>query len=127
MFGSETITFMDVNGTFLLTLHLNMESSLRNTLLPCYQASLPGHLQYANTGASETACSSLGQAIHFDWYNQYCTLVSFISILVFFGCTKENREREHQQIFTQTGFKSMGKKSGHQLQQEKPHPTSPKS
>jgi hypothetical protein len=76
--ASETVTFVDHKGKFLLTLQLNMPSSLRSTLIPRYQAAFPCHLQVTDTAAYEDADVSLGEAIHFSWYNRYSTLVSFI-------------------------------------------------
>jgi hypothetical protein len=55
-----------------------MPSSLRSTLLDRFRSSLPGHLQHvdsANDDGPETSCA---QAVHFDWYNRYSTLVSLI-------------------------------------------------
>jgi hypothetical protein len=55
-----------------------MPNSLRSSLLDFYQSSLPGHLQVVNTACDEDAHTSLGQAIHFDWYNRYSTMVSVL-------------------------------------------------
>lgn len=41
-------------------------------------ASLPGHLHYVDTANDEGPEKACGQAIHFDWYNRYSTLVSLI-------------------------------------------------
>lgn len=58
-----------------------MGSGLRSTLIPRYQAAFPGHLQEADTRTNEKADVSLGEAIHFCWYNRYSTLVS---LFIFF-------------------------------------------
>jgi hypothetical protein len=78
LFISETITFYDLNSILLLTVHLNIPSPLRLTLLDRFRASLPGHLQDVDTANDEGPEKSCGQAIHFDWYNRYSTLVSLI-------------------------------------------------
>ena len=64
--ASETVTFVDDKGKFLVTLQLNMPSHLWSTLIPRYQAAFPGHLQVANTASKEEANVSLGEAIHFS-------------------------------------------------------------
>ena len=79
--ASETATFLDYNGKFLLTLQLNMPSSLRSTLIPRFQASFPGHLEVADTAANEKVDVSVGEAIHFSWYNRYSTSVSLIYLI----------------------------------------------
>jgi hypothetical protein len=79
--ASETVTFLDCHGDFLLTLHLNMTSGLRSSLIPRFQASFPGHLQVADTTANEKVDVSVGEAIHFSWYNRYSTRVSLIYLI----------------------------------------------
>ena len=88
-----------------------MPSSLRSTLLDRFMASLPGHLRYVDTANDEGPEKACGQAIHFDWYNRYSTLVS----LIFFFFWKRKmiyRGMELQLIFTQVGFKSWVRSSG---------------
>ena len=79
--ASETITFLDYNGIFLLMLQLNMPSGLRSSLIPQYQAAFPGHLQVADTATNEKVDVSVGEAIHFSWYNHYNTSVSLIYLI----------------------------------------------
>lgn len=57
-----------------------MPSSLRSTLLDRYRSSLPGHLHDVDTAHDEGPEISLAQAVHFDWYNRYSTLVSLIQL-----------------------------------------------
>lgn len=83
MLDSETLTFLDINNIFLVTLQLNMPDTLRSTLITRYQVAFPGHLQVADTQTNEKANVSLGEAIHFCWYNRYSTLVSFIYFILF--------------------------------------------
>ena len=40
---------------------------------------LPGHLEHVDSMTEENGHTSLGQAIYFDWYNHYCTLVSLFT------------------------------------------------
>lgn len=75
---SESLTFLDYNGKFLLTLQLNLPTKLRSTLLPRFQAAFPGHLQDVDTASYEEANIACGEAIHFCWYNRYSTLVRYI-------------------------------------------------
>lgn len=77
-FYSKTITLLDTNALFLLTIHLHMPNDLRLSLIDRYRVSLPGHLQDVNTASAEDANTSLGQAIHFDWYNRYSIMVIFL-------------------------------------------------
>jgi hypothetical protein len=58
-----------------------MPSSLRSTLITRYQAAFPGHLQDVDTAAYEDIDLSLGEAVHFCWYNRYSTLVSLIYLI----------------------------------------------
>jgi hypothetical protein len=58
-----------------------MPSDLRSTLIPRYRVAFPGHLKIADTATNEEANSSLGEAIHFSWYNRYSTHVSFIYLI----------------------------------------------
>jgi hypothetical protein len=90
-----------------------MPDNLRSTLLDRYRASLPGHLQHTDTANDEGPETSLSQAIHFDWYNRYSTLVSLISF--FFSNTTKIicRVMERQLTFTQVAFKNLAKSSGH--------------
>lgn len=55
-----------------------MPTPLRSTLLDRYHSSLPGHLRHVDTAQDEGPETSFAQAIHFDWYNRYSTLVSLI-------------------------------------------------
>jgi hypothetical protein len=55
-----------------------MPNSLRSSLLNRYRSSLPGHLQHVDSAEDEGPTTTCGQAIHFDWYNRYSTLVSLI-------------------------------------------------
>ena len=59
-FISETITFLDVYGEMLLTIHLSMASSLRGSLLDCFYSSLPGHLEHVDSAKEEGPVTSLG-------------------------------------------------------------------
>jgi hypothetical protein len=77
------VTFLDYNGIFLLTIQLNMPCGLRSTLIPRFQAAFPGHLQLADTAANEEVDVSLGEAIHFSWYNRYSTIVSLFYFIYF--------------------------------------------
>jgi hypothetical protein len=105
--------FFDTHNQFLLAVHLNMPSPTRSSILDCYRSSLPGHLQHVDSAKDEDCLESLGQAIHFDWYNRYSTLVSVI-ILAFLNATIYIffRVMIHLPIFTQQGFKSLGRSDG---------------
>jgi hypothetical protein len=60
-----------------------MGKSLRSSLLHRFRTALPGHLEAVDTAAAEDASTSRGQAVHFDWYNRYSTMVSsFFKIIV---------------------------------------------
>lgn len=109
---SETIMFFDTYNQFLLAVHLNMPSPIRSSILDRYQSSLPGHLQHVDSAKDEDCLESLGQAIHFDWYNRYSTLVSVI--ITFFNPTTYIIFRVviHLRIFTQQGSKSLGRSDG---------------
>lgn len=56
-----------------------MPRHIRYTLLARYRSSLPGHLKHVDTAIDEGPDTSAAEAVHFDWYNRYSTLVSFIS------------------------------------------------
>ena len=56
-----------------------MPSSLRSSSLDRYRVALPGHLEHVDSITEENGHTSLGQAIYFDWYNHYCTLVSLFT------------------------------------------------
>jgi hypothetical protein len=60
-----------------------MPCGLRPTLIPRFQAAFPGHLQVADTAANEEVDFSLGEAIHFSWYNRYSTLVSLVFFILY--------------------------------------------
>ena len=81
IFVSETVTFLDYNGKFLLTLQLNLPTKLRSTLIARFQAALPGHLHVTDTATYEEANVSCGEAIHFSWYNRYTIIVRYISLI----------------------------------------------
>jgi hypothetical protein len=65
-----------------------MPMSLRSSLIDRYRSSLPGHLQVVDTASDEDANTSFGQAIHFDWYNRYNTMVSISLTTPYFFSNK---------------------------------------
>ena len=67
---------IDIHGELLCAFHLNMPHHLRSTLLDRYRSSLPGHLKHVDTANDEGPDKSAAEAVHFDWYNRYSTLVS---------------------------------------------------
>jgi hypothetical protein len=89
-----------------------MPTSLRSTLLDRYRSSLPGHLHHVDTANNEGPDTSCAQAIHFDWYNRYSTLVSLILFFFIHSTTIACRGMEHQQKFTQVAFKNLARSSG---------------
>ena len=118
LFRSKTITFFDCNGLLMIMMHLHMVPALCSSLVEHYCLSLLGHLQKVDTAQVEGANRSCGQAVHFDWYNRYSTMVSLYSTILTLvsNCL---REMGHHWTSIQALSKSLVKRNGQILPHQK--------